>query len=289
VQPPRHASRHRAGRVRRLTRSGLVGVLAVPSLLGLTTAMATMHPPRPAGRTTRGDSAAAVPAPAVHSVVGLGDSVPAGSACGCNDYVRLLGRSLSRPQGSPVRTSNLAAPGETSADLVTQLGTVGARSVLAGADVVVVTVGANDVESVDPTTCRADPGEDGDATVAACYGQQLDALTRNLDRALAQVGTLTSASGSRILVTGYWNVFLDGTVGRARGTAYMHLADAATRAVNARIAEVAKAYGDVFVDLFTPFRGSDGARDCSDLLAPDGDHPDAEGHVLIARELASAL
>jgi lysophospholipase L1-like esterase len=92
-----------------------------------------------------------------------------------------------------------------------------------------------------------------------------------------------------VLVTGYWNVFLDGAVARTRGEKYLRLTDAATRAVNALIASEAKAHGATFVDLFTPFRGSDGSRDCTALLAADGDHPDAEGHALIARTLAAAL
>ncbi|MGZ4611827.1 MAG: GDSL-type esterase/lipase family protein [Kineosporiaceae bacterium] len=302
-----------------LLQYGLVGLLAVPSLLGLTTLAtdglhlsaetagpasvpALVPTPVPASdpASVPNPVPSSVPTPVPtpfatrasageHAVVGLGDSVPAGSGCDCSDYVTLLGHSLSRAQGSPVLTSNLASPGETSADLVAQLGAADTRSALADADVVVVTIGANDLEGVDPTTCQADAGENGDDTVAACYRAQLDTLARNLDRALTLVGQLAPTPGTRVLVTGYWNVFLDGTVGKSHGAAYVQLADSATRAVNARIADAAKAHGDTFVDLFTPFRGSDGTRDCTDLLAPDGDHPDADGHALIAGTLAAAL
>ena len=97
--------------------------------------------------------------------------------------------------------------------------------------------------------------------------------------------------GARVLLTGYWNVFLDGTAARAKGTAqdYLHVADAVTREVNGEIRSAAAAHGSVFVDLFTPFRGADGRKDCTPLLAADGDHPDAAGHALIARTLLAAL
>jgi lysophospholipase L1-like esterase len=320
----RHGHRPRAARLRGLLRGVVVGLLAVPSVLGVTSVLGLsvgahsasaaarsadptsgagptadrsavrVGRPAPGTPTTTPTTAppaggGSVPAPPPQSVVGLGDSVPAGSACGCSDYVSLLAQSLGENQGSTVHSSNLATPGETSDGLLAQLASPGIRSAVAGADVVVVTIGANDVEGEDPTSCPPSSGQDSDEVVGACYAQQLDTLTANLDRALGQLTALPRAPGARVLVTGYWNVFLDGAVGRAKGLTYAQLADAATRAVNARIAAAAKAHGATFVDLFTPFRGSDGSRDCTDLLAPDGDHPDADGHVLIARTLAAAL
>jgi lysophospholipase L1-like esterase len=59
--------------------------------------------------------------------------------------------------------------------------------------------------------------------------------------------------------------------------------------VNRRIEAAASAHGATYVDLLTAFRGSDGSEDCTPLLAPDGDHPSAQGHALIARTLAAAL
>ena len=58
--------------------------------------------------------------------------------------------------------------------------------------------------------------------------------------------------------------------------------------MNGRISSAA-AHGAVYVDLFTPFRGADGSKDCTALLTDDGDHPDAAGHALIARTLLAAL
>jgi lysophospholipase L1-like esterase len=157
------------------------------------------------------------------------------------------------------------------------------RAALADADVVVVIMGANDVEATDPSDC--DCKDDG----SRCYSRDLATLTQNLDRVAAAVNALATRPGARVLLTGYWNVFLDGSAARARGADYVQVADDVTREVNARISSAAAAHGAVYVDLFTPFRGADGSKDCTALLAADGDHPDAAGHALIARTLLAAL
>jgi lysophospholipase L1-like esterase len=214
----------------------------------------------------------------VQRVVGLGDSVPAGSACDCTDYVNLLARGL----GDDVQSTNLAVPGQTSSGLMDQLSSADVRTAVANADVVVVTIGANDVEADDPSTCGSAQDE------PACYSAELTGLSQNLDRVAAAVVALTRP-GARVLLTGYWNVFLDGATARAQGADYVRIADAVTREVNTRISAAAAAHGAVFVDLFTPFRGADGSKDCTPLLADDGDHPDAAGHALIAHTLLAAL
>jgi lysophospholipase L1-like esterase len=327
-------SRSRARRLRTFLGGGVVGALAVPSILAVTRvvafgpalggsgtlprrqavvaqpAYAPARPERVAAvrgavqrrgavhrRSAVRASAAASRRPPksttthrVHQVVALGDSVPAGTACGCDDYVTLLARSLSTASGPAVASTNLALPGAASGDVLGQLTGAATRAAVAGADVVVVTVGANDVEAADdPTTCPSTDGQGSDGIVAACYEQELRMLSAHLGGLLDRIQRLTGSRGTRVLVTGYWNVFLDGAVGRSKGPAYVELADAVTRAVNRRIAAAAQAHGGTYVDLFTPFRGRNGTNDCTGLLAADGDHPDADGHALIARTLAASV
>ncbi len=242
----------------------------------------------PAATPGPGTLAAGSTAP-VARVVGLGDSVPAGTNCGCTDYVQLLALDLGRRQGTPVQGTNLAVAGLTSDGLLQQLGGADVRQAVASADVVVLTVGANDLETAgDPATCALS-GSDADTAAQACYQDELAALTPNLDRIAAQLASLPTAPGARVLVTGYWNVFLDGAAARTRGDTYVRVADAVTRAVNQRIAAAAAAHGADYVDLFAPFRGSDGDRDATRLLADDGDHPNADGHRTIEQALVSVL
>jgi lysophospholipase L1-like esterase len=307
VQQPRHAGHPRVLRLRRALRTGVLALLAVPPVLAATGVTGVALGPAWRAPTSASSwapdpaihAASSAPAPVaptattgVRGVVALGDSVPAGSACDCDDYVDLLAQDLGARQQDRVGSTNLAVGGATSADVLAQLDDPRTRGALAGADLVVVTVGANDVESAgDPTTCPGAPrsGGDMDAVVADCYRQQLTDLQEDLGRLLAEVRSLSAAPGGRILVTGYWNVFLDGAAGRAKGRAYVGLADAATRAVDDRIAAAAAAQGATYVDLVTPFHGADGTADATALLAPDGDHPDAQGHAVIARALLSAV
>jgi lysophospholipase L1-like esterase len=276
VQKAPRSVRAHAGRGRRRWEALLVlalGLLLIPFTTGSDSGAADVAVVAGAGSTVP-----SAPAPEVRQVVGLGDSVPAGSACACTDYVNLLARRL----GAGVASTNLAVPGQTSSGLIDQLSSRQVRAALASADVVVVTIGANDVEATDPSDCDSGDGP-------RCYSRELATLEANLDRVATAVAALTTRPGAEVVLTGYWNVFLDGAVAKARGADYVRVADAVTREVNDRIRSAAAGHGEVFVDLFTAFRGADGSKDCTALLAADGDHPDAAGHALIARTLLAAL
>ncbi|WP_181871583.1 SGNH/GDSL hydrolase family protein [Sphaerisporangium album] len=218
---------------------------------------------------------------AVESVLGLGDSVPAGSACECVSYVSLVAESLSARQGTPVAGPNLAAAGLTTQGLLDMLDDDAVRAGVAGADLTVITIGANDFEEegVEDDACGAD---------LACYGTALERLRANMDALLSRIHALRGPGG-RVVVTGYWNVFLDGAAGRARGPKYVAGSDRLTVAVNAALAASAAASGALFADLHTAFKGEEGTRDDTGLLAADGDHPGAEGHRLIAETVLAAV
>ncbi|MEV8635701.1 SGNH/GDSL hydrolase family protein [Streptosporangium sp. NPDC051023] len=220
----------------------------------------------------------------VRTVVGLGDSVPAGSACDCSTYVSLIGEALAARQGTDVVTENLAASGLTTQGLLDQLEDDSARKTLVSANLTIITIGANDFDS---STIKDD--DCGPSISMACYKDDLVRLRANMDAILAKLRVLQTRRGSRILVTGYWNVFMDGAMARAEGDRYVTNSDSLTRAVNDTLAASAEAAGVRYVDLYTPFKGESGAGDDTALLADDGDHPGATGHRLIAREVLSAL
>lgn len=221
-------------------------------------------------------------------VVGLGDSVTAGTACGCEDFVRLYATGLARRWNRVVRASNLGKGGLTSAGLVARLeGDPAVRSQVAAADVVLVTIGANDVL---PALRAWDDGSGQDQATCggACEDDDLDRVDADVRAALRDVHQLRAGRPTLVLVTTYWNVFEDGDVARAdRGAAYLRWSDGLTRRLNEGLEQAARSENAVPVDLYGPFK-ADGQRDPTRLLAGDGDHPNAAGHRVITSALLAA-
>ena len=138
-----------------LRRRGPLTVLGLLLMAALTAALTgwsgttgapRSSPPSHAAATSR----AAVPGTAAGSerltVVGIGDSVTAGSACDCTDFVHRYAAQVPASAGGPARAVNLGEGGQTSAQLLSELGSGGAMSSqVASADVVLVTIGANDL------------------------------------------------------------------------------------------------------------------------------------------------
>jgi lysophospholipase L1-like esterase len=256
----------------------LVTLVATTCLLGIahTADEAAGRTPGPS-RSAPGPPTALVqpPAPASLTAVSLGDSVPAGSACSCVAFPALYGKRLAARAPANVGVRNLGSPGETSGRLLDTLRHD--RSVertVAAADIVTVTIGANDFGFGSYVAGRC--------ADLRCYAAGLARLKANLTAALDEIDRLRAGLPTVVLVTGYWAIWRDGDVGRRQGQQYMTVGDALTKRVNAVTAEVAAAAGARYVDLYRGFRGPTGDRDDTALLAGDGDHPDAAGHRLIA-------
>ncbi|MGI3782133.1 MAG: SGNH/GDSL hydrolase family protein [Janthinobacterium lividum] len=280
----------------------------------LTAACGTV-PATPAVRTPAPSSAAspsptATPSPTASTtldVVGLGDSVTSGEHCDCDDYVTGFGHLLARRTGVKIHVTDDGESGSTSDGLADELSGTGTddrdlQSDVAGADVVVITMGANDLA---PALSAWRSG----SCTASCYDPEVAQMRSDLGRLLDRVGTLADghagvprapASGTdpggeggrpphvRVLVTTYWNVFTDGDVARkAERPGYLAWSDAVTRQANVAITRVADAHAATLVDLYAPFKGAGGA-DPTALLADDGDHPDAAGTALISRTVLAA-
>ena len=219
-------------------------------------------------------------------IVGLGDSVTSGEHCACDDYVTGFGHLLQARDGVRVRVTDDGESGSTSDGLARELGSdKDLRTDVGRADVVVVTMGANDLAPAltawrngsCPTRC-SDPEI---ATMRVDLGRVLDTV-QGLDPGRPGGDHL------RVLVTTYWNVFTDGRVAdKAERPGYLAWSDDVTRRANAAIMQVAATHGATLVDLYAPFKGGGGA-DPTDLLAPDGDHPDAAGTALISRTVLAA-
>jgi acyl-CoA thioesterase-1 len=221
---------------------------------------------------------APVPAPSdppgTPVVVTLGDSVPAGTACGCDPFPDRYARLLS-PGAVSV---NLARSGDTSADVRQETGDDDVRADLRRATIVLIMAGANDLAAA------FDDGRDD-----AAYQAAADQVEANV---AATVDTVVQAHGTpvTVLVLGYWNVVKDGAVGLAAyGADGLASAHSATHYCDLALRQAAAQTGATYVPTTAAFRGDHRALDPTDLLAPDGDHPNADGQEAIAEAVYAAL
>jgi lysophospholipase L1-like esterase len=243
------------------------------------------EPPRTAAATFAGQRAAVARAASLVGtslrVVGLGDSVPAGTSCHCDSYVTLVARGLAGRTRQVAVLHNLAEPGITTRDVLDRLEDPVVRQEIADADLVVLTVGANDFDPRLATDPRCQPNP-----VTGCYRRALAGERSRLGSVLSRLRALQAAHGGTTVMTGYWNVFLDGAAGAAEGATYVRQSNRLSQALNASIAAVAAGRAR-YVDLYAPFKAK--GSGITRLLARDGDHPNAAGHRLIAALILAAV
>jgi lysophospholipase L1-like esterase len=276
--------------VARRRRSALVTLAVILFLLAAAVGLAAGHPwstPRPTSasgptRTLPARTAAAAARPALR-VVGLGDSVPAADTCGCTGYLEQLTADLHAATGRGVTLRNDATSGWTTRDVLDDLARGHSHDdLVAGADLVVVEIGANDFDLSRLTDPACAP-----AAGSPCFRSTLAGLRSGLTGVVDRARAL--APGARIALLGYWNVGVDGTVGRSLGSTYVASSDALTRAVNHVVVEVTRDTGATYVDAYTPLKGAGGHRDPTEDLLDDGDHPNASGHARLADAVLDAL
>ncbi|HEU5483661.1 MAG TPA: SGNH/GDSL hydrolase family protein [Microlunatus sp.] len=258
----------------------VTAIVTIPRLLGSAvvdsappaatpTNTATAHP-------TGGDRTGPI------RLVGFGDSVMAGTACDCDDFLTQVGHQLAGRTGRAVTTINNGANGETAAGVLQELRTDDAVAAeISAAGVIVVTIGANDLGPA------LDEWQDRGCD-AACYQPEIQAMGQRLSDALTVLDRHKPAA-TPVLVTSYWNVFEDGDVGLdEHGVAYPAWSDRVTRAANRAICAAAERAAAGCVDLYRPFKG-DGGQDPTTLLADDGDHPNDTGTTVIADTVTAAI
>ena len=267
----------RAGRW--LIGTGALGLLVLFSLV-LPGAPSALTPPRVVVSTTPAPGPASASAHAALHLVGLGDSVMSGTNCGCDGIIADYGRLLERDTGRRVEGDNLGVSGATSADLLDDLQhDQETRQAVSAADVVVVIIGANDLSD------SLDTWKGGDCD-SSCYGPDVTAMQHRLETILQTIRQLAGDRNPEVLVTTYWNIYADGdTVREGGGPAQLDWSAEVTAAANAAIAQAVAAQHDTVVDLLGPFKGRNGVGDPTDLLAADGDHPNAAGVTVIAQAL----
>ena len=292
AQTPQSSQSQRLGRSKLPTRA-LTALIAVALMVTVTAFAQAAHgqpPNRGASRPTTTTTITPRSATGVSAsggisrsitVVGIGDSVTSGYNCSCEAFVALYAAQLAAQDDVATSSANLGVPGWTSSQLLAAITKPGAlRDQVAKADILLVTIGANDLnplESKGPASCPA-----------ACYTPLIHSAGHNVELIVDAARAANPAHPPTVLVTDYWNVFQDGDVGTAEhGAAFQSWSDALTRAESTQICDGARSAGATCVSLYAPFKGT-GSINPTSLLAADGDHPNAAGHQLIASTLLAA-
>jgi len=291
MSPPERAPGRFSTRLRLKVAGVLAALIAIAiavAVTGLATASPVHSPsqrvvstrPSASGLTPAATSASAGSSRSI-AVVGVGDSVTSGQSCNCSTFVSMYASDLASARGLRTSALNLGVSGMTSTQLLAKMTAPGSfRDQVAKADILLVTIGANDLGSLE--------GEKPASCPATCYGPMVDTVGRNTQLIVAAARANHQSHPQTILVTDYWNVFQDGDVGTAEnGASYQSWSDALTRAESNSVCAAARAAGAVCVSLYAPFKGN-GSTNPTALLAADGDHPNAAGHQLIASTLLAS-
>ena len=256
-------------------------LVAASALVALALAGCGRAAPAPAAasastapRPTTADTTAPAPAPTASGprhVVGLGDSIMAGTNCSCTGPLAAYADAVERAGGARPEVTNLGVAGWTTQDLREFLTTdADARSALAAADTVVIIIGANDLFRM------GEAFRDGaDATT---LGRQALLLNAGVTAALEAVRGAAGDRPDTYLVTGYWDILAPS----GRSTTQ---SAAATAMVNEAIRTAAENVGMEYVDLAGPFGAS---GDVGALISDDGLHPNADGARIIGEAFAEA-
>ena len=213
-------------------------------------------------------------------VVALGDSVPSGYGSTKTSYVDTVTRQLAAQSHQKAVLTNYSVDGEGADGVLKDLSLPDEQRDIRQADVVIVEVGANDLDEADAQDPSCAP-----VRTSGCYDDSVHTIQMNVSNVLKRVNSL-ARDDAQVVVLGYWNVFKDGKAGQAEGEQYLAQAHALTQWVNELIKQDAQAAGATYVDIYTPFAQS---GDIQKLLQSDGDHPSTAGHELIAQTVLDAL
>ncbi|MDQ2758534.1 MAG: SGNH/GDSL hydrolase family protein [Actinomycetota bacterium] len=218
------------------------------------------------------------------ALVALGDSVPSADTCGCTGYVEQVGGRLQVLTHHNWVVHNDATGGWTTADVERDLSTAATHADLVEADLVLIEAGANDFDLslVDDPDCVP-------AASSGCWSSTLEGVRAGLTQIIDGIHRINVRPDLRIVLIGYWNVTVDGAVGRALGPGFVLGSDGLTRVVNTTVEQVATRTGTDYVDAYTPLKGDVGSRDPTSDLLQDGDHLNASGHALLANAVIDEL
>jgi lysophospholipase L1-like esterase len=214
------------------------------------------------------------------TVVGLGDSVPAGGGgCDCVTFVQGYGNLVTARTLHLSTVDNFAVGGTTSGDVVDEMSQPAVQAAVKDATIVLIMTGANDYDDAfDEASIGFDP--------TAAYATVATVVQDNVTNTIGKIKQLNSKA--QVVVLDYWAAEEDGAVAQVQYDAITMAASiACTTSVNAALALAAKAGGATYVSTYTAIKGANGTKDDTDLLGSDGDHPNAAGQLVIAQAIAA--
>lgn len=203
----------------------------------------------------------------IQKVVALGDSLTrgAGDANGLG-YAGLVRQALEKKSKHPITFTNLAINGQESPDLLKQLNTEQVKSLLAEADLILFTIGGNDLFKQTGGLYMIEKEKLAAATKE---------LTANYQEILRQIRALNKKAP--IVYTSLYNPF--GNTEAAAET-IMPVLD-----WNAAALQISADYSQVFVvPTYDLFQNKE-----SEYLFTDHFHPNAAGYARIAERIMQAL
>jgi len=212
-------------------------------------------------------------------IVGLGDSYMSAQNAQGRSFMQLFGTQLQAKLTQPVEVTAFAQGDSTSARVLTDLrDDPGVRAAVAKADIVVISVGSNDVDPFGmfpKGTCA--PGQ----AKTSCLKAYAPALTRNFEALLTELDKLTQSDPPAVRVTSVDNPFIgmpDAPTPRFGHDFFTQVAEAETEAIFA----VARKHGARGIDYLHVFSGPRGLDDPGKYLAEDHAHPGDLGIQTIA-------
>src|SRR5262245_1409107 len=135
------------------------------------------------------------PSRRIWAVTALGDSVVSGTNCDCATFAQRYADLVAQFTGVTVKVTNLGVPGLTSPGLTAELtGDPATRGSVAGSDIVLVTIGANDLAPALTAWQRS-------ACDLSCFTRVMPAIGNNIDAAVQRIRQLRNGRATEILVT----------------------------------------------------------------------------------------
>ena len=244
---------------------------------------------------------AVTPGVAPWSLVAVGDSIPFNSPndCrGCTGFVDRYAAAITQATGHPVTVQNLSQHSGLQTDgLLAELKTDSKRrEALANADIIIVSIAANDnpvTGNDDPCQAHTSPGGNWDWTkiTPACTAAAADKFQPKLESVFAQIVALRAGKPTifrTINMYNDWNGGIDSETGKNTPPEAANATRALFDAWSGMICKAAEANGFLCADTYHAFNGPDGLKIAVGILTASkaNGHPSNKGNEVIASVLA---